>query len=247
MLGKLCHAHPQMAVTHEFGALLYVQRPYLAYAQALLARSRYVGSRWGFVRTHEDARRTLLQNRLLTGRYLLNLFGVTKTGVVRETAVEQALRRTFPHRAIVGDKTPQYINKLETITQAPSLRCVVIYRDCRDVTSSFLVKRRTEWRDLDWAQKWDTAEKIAQRWVNRIELMEQFAEQVYIMRYETLVQSPHETLTAFSDWLGIDAAGFEPDKVQDTSIGNYRQKLTEAEVADVMTVAGPTMARLGYV
>jgi hypothetical protein len=78
----------------------------------------------------------------------------------------------------------------------PGLIHLVIYRDCRDVTSSFLKQARTTWRDAPWVSKVDTAEKIAQRWVRGIDIMEQYAAKVYITRYETLMQQPRR------NWIG---------------------------------------------
>ena len=123
----------------------------------------------------------------------------------------------------------------------------MIYRDCRDVTSSTLQRARTEWRKiLLFVRKLNTAEKVAHRWVLAIELMERNRDDLLVVSYEDLVSESEKSLGRISDWLGVDAAGFEIQRISSRSVGNYRHGLTAEELDTVMEIAGPTMSRLGY-
>ena len=161
--------------------------------------------------------------------------------------IERALHELLPGAKIVGDKYPEYIWDLDGLAAAPGLSTLVIYRDCRDVTSSTLIKARGDWRRMPlFVRKIDTAEKVARRWVRAIELMETHRGRVFMMRYEELVTHVPESLTALSEWLGIDPAGFEAQRISSRSVGKHRLGLTPAEIETVMRIAGPTMSRLGY-
>lgn len=247
MLRYLCASHPEMVVTHEFAPLLYMRQPYAEYAENLRQRTASVEARWGFLETYdEDPARTTAENEALTTQFL-QILGEIEQGPITGTAVQQAMHRLFPEARVVGDKLPQYSAGLGKITGDPALNCVVIYRDCRDVAASYLRKVHTDWAGFSWAESFNTAEKVAARWVDRMAITERFAHKVYLMRYETLVQEPAETLAAFGEWIGVDPHGFPANQVQASSVGNYRKTLTDDEVADIMRVAGEKMAQYGYV
>jgi hypothetical protein len=246
MLRYLCNMHPQMAVTHEFASLLFMRQPYAEYAQNMRERAGSIGARWGFLETYGDSQDTRTENEAFTERFL-QLLGEIEQGPITGTAVQQTMQQLFPQAVVVGDKLPQYSAGLGKITKDPALNCVVIYRDCRDVAASYLHKVRTEWAGFTWAEKFNTAEKVAHRWVERMEMMEQYADNLFAMRYETLVQEPAATLAAFADWIGVDPAGFPANRVKSSSVGNYKKGLTKTEVADVMRTAGEKMAQYGYV
>jgi hypothetical protein len=119
------------------------------------------------------------------------------------------------------------------------------------VTSSFLEKVRTVWQTRDWANELDTAEKIAYNWVGQIEQTEQLATQygpaqVQVVQYEQFVTEPQPVLRDLATWLGMTPVGFPLQQVRASSIGKYQQGLTENEIAQVETVAGATLHRLGY-
>ncbi len=246
MLRYLCDAHPQMTVTHEFGSLLYMRQPYTEYAQDMRARTASVGARWGFLETYANDQHTRNENEVFTEQFLQRL-GEVEQGPITGTAVQQTMQQLFPEATVVGDKLPQYSAGLGKITKDSALDCVVIYRDCRDVAASYLHKVRTEWAGLAWAENFNSAEKLAYRWLERMEMMEQYVDKLFAMRYETLVQEPETTLAAFADWIGVDPAGFPVNRVKATSVGNYKKGLTEAELADIMQIAGHKMAQYGYV
>ncbi len=243
LLGKLFFSHPEIAVTHEFSNLMFVNQPLAAYMRAMVAYTNSVKAQFGFLPQIRYLIRQ--QNMLFTLRYLYHVMRITR-GVVDFSVIERALQRTFPHATIVGDKLPQYSKQLHRFVGNDQMTCIVIYRDCRDVTSSFLIKTQTDWADQPWVKKWDSTAKIAQRWVERIEHMEKWADQLYVIRYETLVTDPALVLSQLAAKLRVDPNGFDVNMVDPGSIGNYRKKLSDREIADIMAVAGPTMARLGY-
>ena len=173
-----------------------------------------------------------------------------RPGTIDLPAVEAALREIFPRAGIVGDKMPDYVHQLDMLAPTSGLASVVIYRDCRDVTSSHLKLARTSWRNQRWIQNQDTAEKVATRWVAAIETMEKQRDGIHIIRYEDLVREPSRELAILAEWLGVNPAGFpirNIRSVRDDGIGKHREGLSEQELEAVMDIAGPAMARLGYV
>ena len=246
LLGQLMHSHPDIAVTHEFGMAKYAGQSLFPYIRSMIERIRIVDDRWGIDHTVGEGQKIKMANKWLAARYLMNIVRTTR-GVVDFKAIENAMKLTYPGANVVGDKTPGYSSNLQRYVEQDGLSVIYIYRDCRDVTSSFLVKTRTEWRDQEWVQNWKTAEAVAHRWVGRIEAMERWADKMLVIKYEDLVTDPERVLPPLASLIDIDVDGFDAGMLRPTSIGNYRKTLTDAEVADVMTVAGPTMDRLGYV
>jgi hypothetical protein len=147
---------------------------------------------------------------------------------------------------VVGDKLPGYALMMDRLAPLPQLLRLVIYRDCRDVTSSFLRKVRTDWKRQRWICYVDTAEKVAIRWVRAMEDLENRATDLHIIRYEELVADPRVVVERLAEWLQVDPGGFEPGMVSASSIGKHLQGLTKSELDDVLKVAGPTMERLNY-
>ncbi len=246
LLQQLCDGHPELGVTNELGNFTHLNRFYPAYAHHLLDRWQRVQGGWAFDVAYAGEKESLRANNL---RFVLRHLGhLLQRGLGRVTVprLEAAYRRSFPQARILGDKWPHYLFILDRFIDDPGLIHLVIYRDGRDVTSSFLKQVRTTWRDAPWVGKIDTAEKIAQRWVRGIDIMERYADKVYIMRYETLMQQPREELNRLAAWLAVDPAGFDSAMIRPTSIGKYQTGLTEAELETVMAIAGPTLARLGY-
>ncbi len=76
--------------------------------------------------------------------------------------------------------------------------------------------------------------------------MEAHSDRIFILRYEDLVTGCCDALERLSDWLAIEMAGFEVDRISSRSIGKYRDGLTHAELETVLEIAGPAMERLGY-
>lgn len=238
-------------MTNEFGNFLGLGQPHANYVGRLLKRWGGIATR-GWPLTESFAargpRRTVLRrNNLFVWRYLTRM-NVRRTKIITSDVIDEVLREVLPAAQVVGDKYPEYIFSLDELATDANLSRLVIYRDCRDVTSSSLQRARTEWRRMPFfVQRVNTAEKIAHRWVRAIELMEKHRDRLFILRYEDLVSEVKPPIEELSRWLGVDPAGFQVDRISDRSIGKHRRGLTPAELATVTEIAGPTMNRLGYV
>jgi len=249
MLWKVCNSHPDIWVTFEFGNIGTLRKPYKRYRSRILRRWRNIGNKWALGWKVARTPGTLLWNFAFVMRYL---FSVNKERRrrnrkrVNANIIESALKRLCPEATIVGDKWPSYVFVLDKLTEVNGLSRIIIYRDCRDVVNSNLRQVRTAWRGRAWAEKTNTAEKIAEKWVKAIENMEHHADKLYIIRYEDLVRQPERELAALGEWLGVDPAGFPAHIIRESSIGKYKSGLTEEELAAVIKIAGPTMERLGY-
>jgi hypothetical protein len=255
LLRDLCDVHPDITLTHEFGTFLALNEPYHTYRRRIVGRWRkqqVLNCRtFGPLPTMPRFRRWIISMRghAFAIRYLGKIRRY-RPGCIDLSAVEATLREFFPRAGIVGDKMPAYVELLDKLAPTSGLSSVMIYRDCRDVASSHLKMARTSWRNQRWIPDQNTAEKVAQLWVDAIETIERHRERIHIVRYEDLVREPRRELTAFAEWLGIDPAGF-PERsmksVRDNGIGKHRSGLSEQELEAVMNIAGPTMARLGYI
>jgi len=205
-----------------------------------------VRDNWSFDLAYRSRQSTSLYNLSFTTRYLLGMRQYVREPINVQT-VEAALKRFFPESAILGDKWPHYMFLMDKFVNVDNVYGLVIYRDCRDVTSSFLKQARTTWRQQAWVNDLGTAENVARHWVEGIKVMERHAAQLHIIRYEELIDNPETIFAAIGDWLGVDSAGFPTHEIKRSSLGKYKGGLTNEELATVMDIAGPTMARLGYV
>ncbi len=245
LLRNLCDSHPNVTITMEFANLRGLDSSFKEYKSQLLQNNPWKTGR-ALDSSYAKKERMNLRNFIFVMRYLLNVRRYCK-GTVGFRAIEAALESMFPKSRVVGDKWPDYIFLVDKLVEVEGLSCLVVYRDCRDVTSSTLRMARTQWANQPWVKWMDTAEKVAERWVNAIELMEQHAEKLHIIRYEDLVQRPEQELEKLGQWFDVDPARFPVQKIQSTNVSKYKSGLSDEELASVMEVAGPTMARLGYV
>lgn len=251
LLSRLCSVHPEMSMTNEFGNFLRIGQPHPVYTRRLLKRWGGIALRWWPLDEtfgRPGPRRTVVrQNNRFIYKYLSSL-RARKGQVISAAVIDEIMGEVLPTTSVVGDKYPEYIFSLDELVGDDDLCRMVIYRDCRDVTSSTLIRARTDWRRMPiFVRRLNTAEKIAHRWVRAIEMMEKHRDQLFIVRYEDLVTEVTGPMRKLAEWLGVDPAGFEVDRISARSIGKYRQGLTQEEVATVMEIAGPTMSRLGYV
>lgn len=255
LLRDLCDAHPDITLTHEFGTFVALNEPYHVYRNRILRRWRAQPilhcRTFRPLPTMSRSRRWAISTRghVFALRYLSKIRRC-RPGRIDLSAVEATLREVFPGAGIVGDKMPEYVHLLDRLAPTSGLSSVMIYRDCRDVTSSHLKMARTSWRHQGWIRDQDTAEKVAKLWVAALESIERHRDRIYIIRYEDLVREPKRELAVLAEWLGVDPTGF-PERsirnVRDNNIGKYEDVLSEQELEVVMNIAGPTMARLGYV
>lgn len=251
LLRDLCHFHPDFCITNEFNAFMDMGRSFHAY-QKQIFRAWY---RKGLItndvfRVPDKSFKCLKGAHIFRGnifvfRFLLSLQQYRKRRIDTE-AVRKIYERIFPDVPIIGDKWPDYVYTLGRFGHLKNFSQLVIYRDCRDVVSSFLEKARTDWKNQAWITRFDTAEKIAGRWVSTIDAMECHRGTACCIKYEHLVHNPMFELEKIGYWLGVDPKGFPAGIIRNTSIGRHKRSLTTAELSDVLRIAGRTMTRLGY-
>jgi hypothetical protein len=191
----------------------------------------------------ETLRRTT--HRLYAIRYNIALRAACQ-GRVGARAVEAALHSLFPSASVVGDVSTSYLARLDRLRAVPGLSLVIMYRDCRDVTSCVLRKTRGKTIRKPHLLQYDTAENAARVWLRSIDTLEAHADHAYLIRYEDLVAEPQSVLGALGRWLGVDPLGFCCQGVHARAVGEYRGYLSEQEQAAVLAVAGATLRRLGY-
>jgi hypothetical protein len=244
ILQRVLHRHPDIDLTNELQSFLGLGEPTgLTYLRRTLRRgARRHNRREVFF--PESSSASHLGNVARTVRFLGR---IARGGRAPLTArrVADAYRVVYPTARIVGDKSPSYVARLDDLLDH-DLSCIVIYRDCRDVVTSTREALRTIWKGMPHVRYLDTTEKIAQRWVQAIEIMERHREQVCILRYEDLVAHPDPELATVARFLDVDPGGLPADLLHGSSVGRHRTDLPAADLATVMDVAGATMARLGY-
>ncbi len=252
LLRDICNSHPDIVMTHEFGAFLGIGKSYDMYQQRMLqawkrkSRLRYNIFRYRGVASFPiKTVYAAMRGHLFTARFLMKMRQYRQQQI-ETPMVEAAYRSLFPNVKFVGDKWPDYARHLDTFVSSSEVLPIIIYRDCRDVVSSTLKLVRTNWRNEAWTQNADTAEKIAKRWVTIIDGIEQHHEHICCIRYEDLVQQPAKELKTLGNRLDVDLGKFPMNVIQSNRVGKYEIGLTPAEVEDIIKVAGPTMSRLGY-
>jgi hypothetical protein len=231
----MCNQHPQIAMTLEFANFRGLGRRYGGYRRLLQRR-------W---RTIQRKKPEQWQEEAFSEAYLRELRRYLGRRI-DAAVVGRILQRLFPGATVVGDKYPDYVFMLDDLARDDTLKRIIIYRDCRDVTSSVLVKARTDWKEYRFSKKLDTPEKIARRWIEAIELMESHRDRVFTIRYEDFVQNPGQIAQGLGEYLGVEPSGFPTLHLRTDSVGKYRQGLSPDELDTVLTLAGPVLKRLGY-
>jgi hypothetical protein len=245
ILRILLNSHPEIAVTNEFANLKYVRRSRALYSAYILRQIFAIASKGRTFNLYRNESTPIGDNLRFIGRYLLRIQD-TRGWRFGFAGAESALNRLFPDRRWVGDKYPDYIWNLKYFADTSKLTCIVIYRDARDVVSSTLVNARTVWKDRHFVHAFDTPQKVAARWVKSIELMEQCAGKIITVRYERLMLEPSAVADELGKSLGVNPAYFPIQILRGASIGKHREYLDRGEVAVVESIAGNTLARLGY-
>lgn len=248
ILRRVCNSHPEIELTNEFGWYMFLNKSLKEHMQLIL--KQLVKKRNNPILPPADKKDRRVKgldfghNSLLVLHYLASLLQYRQNPVTANS-VDRALKNLFPGSSYVGDKHPDYLFKLDNLTRFSELRCVVIYRDPRDMASSVLMKSRGEWKDY-WAPELQHAYAIAQRWVHLIEKMEQNQEETHMIRYEEFVQDPESVSSGLASYLDIDPKGFFLEDINPKSIGKYRNGLTSKELAAITEHAGEAMLRMGY-
>ena len=247
MLQVLINHHPQIGMTMELANFMKVGAPFNDYVRFMLWRWSDLHRRKNPLVPPRQKKewQTQLANNRFVAAYLWHLYR-HRQPVVDARLINTVLHKLFPEAVLVGDKYPDYIYQMDLLAAQQELKNVVIYRDVRDVVSSTLKKVRTDWQGLEFAQKMDSAEKVAGRWVEAVTIMEQQRDRIYCLRYEDLVASPASELAQLGEWLGVRPDGFPAKWVKSSSVGKHQSNLTALELQAVLDVAGPAMKALGY-
>tara|TARA_R110002073_G_scaffold112209_2_gene248849 strand:+ start:4635 stop:5426 length:792 start_codon:yes stop_codon:yes gene_type:complete len=183
-----------------------------------------------------------------------------------EPMAEQTGRR-------IAEKTPANILHFAQLRRLfPTSPLIAIVRDGRDVVASLL---SMDWTDARTGQPMDIvrdAGAAARLWVASVEAGEAMRgdEGYFELRYESLVRHPRDTIGGLFSFLGEDAAAIEAaldhsrgfdvaaganessaarvaQPIDTTAVGRWETDLTQLQRNIVMSVAGPTLSRLGYV
>jgi hypothetical protein len=245
ILRILLNSHPEIAITNEFANLKYLGRSRVVYSLYILRQAFRMPSRGGTSTFHRNELTSWRENVLFIVKYLA-LIQRTPSRYIGFLGAGTALHSLFPARKWVGDKFPDYIWSLKYFALQDKLTCIVIYRDARDVVSSSLESSRSDWKDKEFVRAFDTAEKVASRWVKSVELMEQCAGKILPVRYERLISEPRAVMEELGRSLGVDPAYFPIHILHGSSIGKYRDRLSKQDLATVETIAGETLVRVGY-
>jgi hypothetical protein len=245
ILRILLNSHPDIAVTNEFANFKYLCRSRVYYSLYILHQAMRMRSRGRTLNFHRNENTPWWENSLFIGKYLARIQR-TRHSYIGFAGAEAALHSLFPKRAWVGDKSPEYIWSLKYYSDTAKITCIVVYRDGRDVVSSSLESVRTEWKNREFIRAFDTAEKVAIRWVKSIEMMEGCAGKIIPVRYEHLISDPKAVMGELGRSLGVNPEYFPIHLLHGASIGKHRDRLARQDLATVETIAGPTLARLGY-
>jgi hypothetical protein len=245
LLQRLSDHHPQMRVSNDFGNYAFIGDSFPVYMAKAARRVLEINGRSRINGAFGGRRTNYVSNIRTTSVHLLRL-AQQGNGPVSLTALAVEAGKNDPRTRIVGDKFPQYIFKMNRFVELPDLLRLVIYRDCRDVTSSFLRMVRTAWKYRRWIRDTNTVETIARRWVQAIEIMERHAGYLFVIRYEDLVGDPRLQLQRLAECLNVEPSGFNARMVSESSVGKYKRGLTAEEQDAVLAVAGSTLERLKY-
>lgn len=243
MFTSLCNSHPQIAITYEFGSYIGIKESilmYLAYLRRNVASRRVIEP----IQSNRFIER--VRNIAFLLRFLSKMVLKSMGRPIQAASVSGVLHDLFPSAKVIGDKHPIYREHLAKLTDGEDVCCVMLYRDCRDVVRSSIEMSNGAWRGRPAAEKLGTVEKAAHSWIEAIETMESYGTRVFPLRYERLVQDPTSVLAEFSEWLGVDSSGFNRAIIRQTSLGKYKEGLSNDDISLIEEIAGPTLRRLGY-
>jgi hypothetical protein len=245
ILREVIDSHPHVVLTNEFGNFMIPDESYIEYTLFIVKRW-WNRRNYPFILSQRNKLKgaNMIGNFIFITKYLSYIY-YYRNDCVNVKVIKDGLYRLFQGAKIVGDKHPDYIYKLDTLSGDETLSCIFIYRDVRDVVNSTLEKARNEYKNW-WPEEFTVAGKVAKSWVNSIELMERVKKNINIIRYEDLVKNPSLISHQVGQWLNIDPSKMETNMVHTNSVGRHIYGLSTQELYDVINIAGPTMERLGY-
>jgi hypothetical protein len=234
LLNQIISSHPDIEVSFEFRNL-NLPMPYADYMAQLRTNwqeRRLLEWQGGFFRKPFST----LKSAWFYYRYRALLQSYAGQTIDAELVLK-SLSRIFPKKRYVGDKFPLYMARIPELSSIHFARRIVIYRDIRHVLPSFQKKFAVLGHD---------ARIIAENWTKAMALTAQYQDKLHLIRYEDLLKNPQEVIQALADYLELAPEGFRHQIVRPNNDGDYRQKLSESELADIMDVAGEQMQNWGY-
>lgn len=155
-----------------------------------------------------------------------------------------------PGTRFVGDKYPDYVLMYPPFIHRPRTRCIFLHRDPRDVVASILDRiHHGDWRGHRWASRYDTVEKATDYWIGIMRALgdvQRLQTNALVLRYDDLVHRAPETIAAIARHLELPADGFDASLPHTASVGRYRQRLTDRDVATIEERAASLLASWGY-
>ena len=227
-------------------------------------------------RGRSDAAATVLRDAFAQAWQVTAHGCLTCLPVCREAGHVNGRSCCVAERDIVryGDASPDLMYCAESLVDAfPDAKLVQIVRDGRDVVAAMLADTQalawfkpgmanveTEFpnpffgieseQDLAAWPELTLAGKCAMRWRGSVRAMARLrtamsAEQLTTLRYEHLIRHPAPAAAAMSDFVG-DAVSPVSAASAGTAPGAWQRQLTAAQLAEVESVAGPDLRRVGY-
>lgn len=172
-----------------------------------------------------------------------------------------------------GDKNNFYIKEIPTIHLIhPEAQFLFITRDGRDVACSYRELNRRDIQSRYAPRLPDDICEIAQEWAtnNRKALQDLGKDEIrrHWVRYEDLVSEPEDAVRSICEFLGVEffhrqldffksSSSGEPKEflqwkenirkpIQTTSVGRYKDELTEDQIMRFQEKAGAMLKALGY-
>ncbi len=179
-----------------------------------------------------------------------------------DTFLEQ---QGYPNPVML-EKTPMHIRYGDRILRRfPEARLIEVMRDGRDVCASYnALAKQHPWARIGTAgaiRQWKRCITWGETWRAQPDL----ASRIHTVRYETLKADPHSSLQAMLDFAqlawseehiqtSVQASDISQIRIKGEgqytrkgTVGDWKNQLSEAEVALCRDTAGEQLARLGYI
>jgi hypothetical protein len=258
LLRLVLNAHSQIAVPHPPHLMRYLAPLAGSYGDLTIERNRrvLVHDALRLLRHHIHPWPHPIDADLVTSQASPTVFGVV-------AAVYEQFRRAEGKRTWGCKSTFMVHYVANVVAEYPQARFLWLVRDPRDVAVSSMRSVFNPCHPLRTARLWRRQQEIG--WAAR----ERWGPaRIRLMRYEDLVVDPRRELTAACEFLGVafeesllrhhdspaarqtaalsDSWRNTARPISSTSVGRHERVLTAADRRLVEAVAGPVMARLGY-